>query len=350
MGGRQRPITLTLAARATALFNSHDLEHGNPAKGLSHGIGAGADGRQRVACRPLQYAHLARGAAGTTTPISAAPPTGGSDDMELGTDLMGLRVVRTSESVWWTAPSTAATYYYGACVDAVATESDGASLVLTFHGALAAAANLANSAFAVERTPSEPVVTLTGFPSINGGTVTLTLDPAHPQQGVGRGARQGVPRQYVGPPGAVRIDSPADPVLLVGVPGSLAEGTALTPTEKPVAFICCLLALLIVCSGVMGQPAWADAGTSENAGRDIESSPDEWVASDGWQQRWARPPSSHRQSRPVPQPTYGTRCGNPTTGTAGCVLPIPAPMGARCWCPNAHGQAALGGIIIRWPP
>ena len=35
------PIELTLAAGETAHFNSDDLEHGNPAKGLSGGVGAG---------------------------------------------------------------------------------------------------------------------------------------------------------------------------------------------------------------------------------------------------------------------------------------------------------------------
>ena len=58
---------------------------------------------------------------------------------------------------------------------------DGASLVITFDGDLAAAANLANSAFAVKKTPdggSETTVSLTGFPSISDATVTLTLATA----------------------------------------------------------------------------------------------------------------------------------------------------------------------------
>ena len=41
-GRRYGPVTLALGANATAPFNSQDLEHGNPAKGLSQGIGAGA--------------------------------------------------------------------------------------------------------------------------------------------------------------------------------------------------------------------------------------------------------------------------------------------------------------------
>ena len=58
---------------------------------------------------------------------------------------------------------------------------DGASLVITFDENLAAAANLANSAFTVKKTPSgdsEETVTLTGTPTISDATVTLTLDTA----------------------------------------------------------------------------------------------------------------------------------------------------------------------------
>ena len=58
---------------------------------------------------------------------------------------------------------------------------DGASLVITFDETLAAAANLANGAFTVKKTPSggsEESVPLTGTPSIDGATVTLTLAAA----------------------------------------------------------------------------------------------------------------------------------------------------------------------------
>ena len=41
-GRRHGPVTLSLGAHATVPFNSQDLEYGNPAKGLSHGIGAGS--------------------------------------------------------------------------------------------------------------------------------------------------------------------------------------------------------------------------------------------------------------------------------------------------------------------
>ena len=58
---------------------------------------------------------------------------------------------------------------------------DGASLTITFNENLAAAANLANSAFEVKKTPasgSEQSVTLSGSPSVSGATVTLTLATA----------------------------------------------------------------------------------------------------------------------------------------------------------------------------
>ena len=58
---------------------------------------------------------------------------------------------------------------------------NGDTLVITFGEALAAAANLANGAFGVKKTPSggsEESVALTGSPSISGATVTLTLAAA----------------------------------------------------------------------------------------------------------------------------------------------------------------------------
>ena len=55
---------------------------------------------------------------------------------------------------------------------------NGDTLVIAFNEALAAAGNMANSAFVVKKTPSggsEKTVTLTGTPSISGSFVTLTL-------------------------------------------------------------------------------------------------------------------------------------------------------------------------------
>ena len=59
--------------------------------------------------------------------------------------------------------------------------ADGDSLVITFDESLAAAANLANGAFTVKKTPSggsEETVTLSGSPTISDATVTLTLATA----------------------------------------------------------------------------------------------------------------------------------------------------------------------------
>ena len=58
---------------------------------------------------------------------------------------------------------------------------NGATLVISFDEALAAATNLANSAFTVKKTPSggsEEAVALSGSPSISGSAVTLTLAAA----------------------------------------------------------------------------------------------------------------------------------------------------------------------------
>ena len=58
---------------------------------------------------------------------------------------------------------------------------NGTSLVITFNENLAAAANLANTAFTVKKTPqggNETTVSLTGSPAISGATVTLTLASA----------------------------------------------------------------------------------------------------------------------------------------------------------------------------
>ena len=59
--------------------------------------------------------------------------------------------------------------------------AESSSLVVTFNEPLAAAASLANSAFAVKKTPSggsEGAVSLSGSPSISGAAVTLTLATA----------------------------------------------------------------------------------------------------------------------------------------------------------------------------
>ena len=83
-GRRQRPVTLSLDAHATAPFNSHDLEHGNAAKGLSDGVGAGVgdwrlDFGSNLDVEVLGYARTADGF--VTTLHELAPRTG--DDRTL---------------------------------------------------------------------------------------------------------------------------------------------------------------------------------------------------------------------------------------------------------------------------
>ncbi|MDE0706075.1 MAG: SUMF1/EgtB/PvdO family nonheme iron enzyme [Rhodospirillaceae bacterium] len=143
----------------------------------------------------------------------SADSTLSTGDTAVGTDAVAALApgATSAQSIPLTAPSGAGTYYYGACVDAVADESattdncsdsvrvdvsvssdatapsatgaavNGATLVITFNEALAAAANLANGAFTVKKTPSggsETTAAFTGSPSISGAAVTLTLATA----------------------------------------------------------------------------------------------------------------------------------------------------------------------------
>ena len=83
-GRRHGPVTLSLGAHATVPFNSQDLEHGNDAKGLSDGIGAGTgdwrlDLGSNLDIEVLGYARTADGF--VTTLHELAPRTG--DDRTL---------------------------------------------------------------------------------------------------------------------------------------------------------------------------------------------------------------------------------------------------------------------------
>ena len=143
----------------------------------------------------------------------SADATVSTGDTAVGTDAVAALApgATSAQSIPLTAPSGAGTYYYGACVDTVADESDttdncsnsvrvdvsvssdatapsatgaavnGATLVISFNGVLTTAANLANGAFTVKKTPSgssETTVALTGSPTISGAAVTLTLATA----------------------------------------------------------------------------------------------------------------------------------------------------------------------------
>ena len=120
---------------------------------------------------------------------------------------------------------------------------NGTSLTTTFNENLAAAANLANSAFTVKKTPSggsETSVSLTGTPSISGKTVTLTLasDVAHTDTGVKvsyAAPASGTNNKLVSPTGGVVVsftdksvdnNTPPPPV----VSSASVSGTSLTIT------------------------------------------------------------------------------------------------------------------------
>ena len=94
-----------------------------------------------------------------------------------------------TESVWSGQVTATAAATDSTAPTVTSATVDGATLAITFNETLAAAASLANSAFAVEKTPaggSEETVTLGGSPSISGATVTLTLAAAvaHDDTGV----------------------------------------------------------------------------------------------------------------------------------------------------------------------
>ena len=103
-----------------------------------------------------------------TVTVSYAKPTTGSNNK--------LQDAEGNETADFT---DAAVTNNTADTDAPAFESaavDGTSLVITFTETLAAAANLANSAFTVK--VGGTAVTLGGTPSVSGATVTLTLAAA----------------------------------------------------------------------------------------------------------------------------------------------------------------------------
>ena len=101
--------------------------------------------------------------------VREASSTGSFSDEDTGLPSMALQVNGTIDA------DTTAPTFSSATVN-------GTSLVITFSEELAAAANLANNSFTVEKTPSstntEQTETLSGSPSIDGTTVTLTLSSA----------------------------------------------------------------------------------------------------------------------------------------------------------------------------
>ena len=126
--------------------------------------------------------------AGTdTVKVSYARPTSGSNNRLK--DAAGNEVKSFTDFKVTNLDDTTAPTFQSATVNETA-------LVITFNDSLAAAASLANSAFAVKKTPSgqaEEAVSLSGSPSISGATVTLTLAAAV------RGTDTGVKVSYTPP-------------------------------------------------------------------------------------------------------------------------------------------------------
>ena len=108
-------IAVTVVPEADLVVGSPSVTDSSPETGESFTLSAtvGNDGDGAAAATTLRYY---RSTDGTIT----------TSDTEEGTDAMrGLSAGATSpESISLTAPSSAGTYYYGACVDAVTGESD----------------------------------------------------------------------------------------------------------------------------------------------------------------------------------------------------------------------------------
>ncbi len=164
-------------------------------------------------------------------PMSRVNPTGTAYVFQVsGTDWSG-QVERT---IYLSEDAAAPTF-----VDA---SVDGTSLEIKFSENLAAAASLANSAFAVTKGSPAETVTLSGSPSISGGTVTLTLATAvsetytdlkvsytRPNSGTGNKLMDGFDNEV-----ASFADAPVDvmpPAPDANVPPALGEdGLTLTLT------------------------------------------------------------------------------------------------------------------------
>ena len=80
-GRRYDPVTVSMAADQVVHFNSQDLEHGNPAKGLADGIGAGAgDWRLDLGSNlDIEALGYARTADGFVTALHDLAPASGDD-------------------------------------------------------------------------------------------------------------------------------------------------------------------------------------------------------------------------------------------------------------------------------
>ena len=122
---RSRTGSYTLHAEFAVQRNAPDLTVGSPSVSDSS-PNAGASFTLRATIR---NAGAGRSAATTLRYYRSSNATISTSDTAVGTDAVGgLAASGTSaESIRLTAPSSAGTYYYGACVDAVSSESDTAN-------------------------------------------------------------------------------------------------------------------------------------------------------------------------------------------------------------------------------
>ena len=110
-----RSVNLTVPAKQPDLVVSASVDDSNLNAGDSFTLSA-----------TVRNASFEQSAASTLRYYRSTDSTISSSDTQIGTDAVGaLAAVRTSaESISLTAPSTAGTYYYGACVDEVTDELD----------------------------------------------------------------------------------------------------------------------------------------------------------------------------------------------------------------------------------
>ena len=110
-----RSVNLTVPAKQPDLVVSASVDDSNLNTGDSFTLSA-----------TVRNASFEQSAASTLRYYRSTDSTISSSDTQIGTDAVGaLAAVRTSaESISLTAPSTAGTYYYGACVDEVTDELD----------------------------------------------------------------------------------------------------------------------------------------------------------------------------------------------------------------------------------
>ena len=176
------PTGLTVTATTTTSISLGWSAPADDGKGAITGYNVYSCEEGMTACTPVWVAWV--DGASTTSYTHSSLTTGQEYRYAVGASRGDGTESVFSDQVTATAqaPDTTAPTFSSATVD-------GTALVITFNETLAPAASLANSAFAVKKTPSggsEQTASLSGSPSISGATVTLTLAAAavHTDTGV----------------------------------------------------------------------------------------------------------------------------------------------------------------------